>query len=575
MPSDTALPGLQVPGFRFRRTHEKSRNGCVRCKQQRKKCDELRPSCSRCTKRMYRCRYRDCPSDGNLSEEQESTHLPVPPKSPSSVAPGSGSPSANSSDRPSAPSPPSGGQPSTSSSLSTTEEGLALNSDLPGTLDATELDLLAHYITHTSQTIPVDNLDVYALSIGVPNLAFNSKVVMSSLLALAAACKSHDIAKRAQTLLDRQSLMQIQELLALAERHHRASLRHIQTDMHNSDSYDHVLANAALMVLYASASHSIRVHLAATAKQYGQRLPDELFPQHSQWISFTRAAHTASTAVLNDTVNVPDNVRRSTPSPAIDAEPNVPTPVFRSAAVLSPQDGPSENTKRLFLPLVASTYTRAFENLRRRAESTAALLERSEPSACNNPQLHVTLETVFVLEKCASLALSTREGDERARSPRDQALPSHRFSRVSPWVARYMISVTSMESPQILRRIIMSFLNEAPAEYLTLVRSVLDSPSIEARAESWMIQDSPRAEAPSLNPTHLLAMDIFAHWLVLVMLLDGVWWIGDIGQWELGQVISLMKTQKLLGSSADPRETWWPESMYMVKRELTPNVQQP
>ena len=525
---------------------------------------------------MYRCRY---PSHDNLSAEQESTHSPVsdshaPPKSPSTVVPGSGSPSALSSDRLSVPSPLSSGQPTASSRLSTDDERLVVNPDFSGTLDATELGLLAHYITHTSQTIPFDDLDLYALSVGVPNLAFRSKAVLSSLLALAAACKSHDIAKRAQTLLDHQNLIQIGELLALAERHHRASLRHIQAAMRNSDSYDFVLANAALMVLYASASHSIRVHLAATAKQCGQRLPDELLPQHSQWISFTRAAHTASSAILNNMAGPADNVQSAVSSPVIDTTPHLPTPVFGSTGVLSPQDGPSENTKRLFLPLVASTYSRAFESLRRRAESTAALLERSEPSACNNLQLDASLETISVLEQCASLALSTRKGQESVEVPRNQALLSGRFSRVSPWVARYMISVTSMESPRVLRRIIMSFLNKAPAEYLNLVRSVLDSPSVEPSAEGWMTQDSPGTEVPSLSATHLLAMDVFAHWLVLVMLLDGVWWIGDIGQWELSQIMSLMKTQNLLGWSVDTGETWWPESMYLVKRELTSNVQQ-
>ncbi|KAE8419501.1 hypothetical protein BDV36DRAFT_251143 [Aspergillus pseudocaelatus] len=576
MPSDTIFPVFQATEFRFRRTHEKSRNGCVRCKQQRKKCDELRPSCSRCTKRMYRCRYQNRPSDDNLSEEQEPLHLPVPdshvpPNRPSIVVPGSESPSTLSSDRHSAHSPLSGGQPAASSGLSTDEERLVSNSNFPETLDATELGLLAHYITHTSQTIPFDDLDLYALSVGVPNLAFNHKAVMSSLLALAAACKSHGIAKRAQTLLDHQSLMQIRELLTLAERHHRASLRHIQSAIHNSDSYDHVLANAALMVLYASASHSIRVHLAATAKQCGQRLPDELLPQHSQWISFTRAAHTVSTAILNDLV---DKVHGTISSSAIDTGPNLPTPVFCSTGVLSPQDGPSENTKRLFLPLVASTYTRAFESLRRRAESTAARLKMSDLSASNNLHLDVSLETVSVLEHCTFLALSTREGDESVQVPRNHALSSNRSPKVSPWVASYMISVTSMESPRVLRRIIMSFLNKAPAEYLSLVRSVLDSPSVEASAERWMTQDSPGTEVPSLSATHLLAMDIFAHWLVLVMLLDGVWWIGDIGQWELSQIMSLMKTQNLLGWSVDTGETWWPESMYLVKRELTSNVQQ-
>ncbi|KAF7587914.1 hypothetical protein BBP40_006537 [Aspergillus hancockii] len=511
-----------------------------------------------CTKRRYRCQYQNPLSDGNLSEAQESSRLPVPdlhvrPKSPSIVVPSSGSPFAPSSDRLSGPSPSSSGQRASLSSLSTDEERFELNPHSPGTLDATELGLLGHYLTHTSHTIPFDDIDLYALSVGVPNLAFKSKVVMSSLLALAAACKSHDIAKRVQTPLEPQNLMEIRELLDIAERHHRASLRHIQAAMQNSGSYDCVLANAALMVLYASASHSIRVHLAATAKQCGQRLPNEVCPQHSQWISFTRAAHTASTAVLNNIVDAAGNVWGATTSPVPDTRPKLPRAVLCSTGVLSPQDGPSEDTKRLFLPLVASTYSRALEGLRRRAESTAALSKRSELSASDNLQLHASLETVSVFEKCASAALSTRE--------------------VSPWVARYMINVTSMESPQVLRRIVMSFLNKAPAEYLKLVQSVLDSPSA-ARAENWMTRDSPGTGALSLNATHLLAIDIFAHWLVLVMLLDGVWWIGNIGQWELSQVVPLMKSQTPLCQSANTGETWWPESMYLVKRELAPNVQQ-
>ncbi|RHZ46897.1 Zn(II)2Cys6 transcription factor [Aspergillus thermomutatus] len=510
MAGDTTLLELQPTGFRLRKTHEKSRNGCLRCKQQRKKCDELRPSCSRCTKRMYTCRYQNPSSDGNLSKEQGSTQipvssLPVSPTIPSTAVPNSASPLALSSGH----SPLSSGQPASFSSLSTDEGRPPLDRHTPGTLDSIELSLLSHYLTHTSRTIPVDDLDLYALSVGVPNLAFSSGVVMSSLLALGAACKSHDIAKRAHALLDPQSLMDIRKLLALAERHHQASLRHIQATMQNSDSYDHVLANAALMVLYASASHSIRVHLAAAAKKCRQRLPNELLPQHSQWISFTRAAHTASTAILNGLVAAAEGICTAASSPILDARSKLPNPVLCSTDGLSPEDGPSENTKRIFLPLVASTFNRALESLCRRAELTTALLK----------------------------------------------------------------SVTSMESPQILRRIIMSFLNKAPAEYLNLVRSVLDSPSAGARAENWTTRDSPGTEVPLLDATHLLAMDIFAHWLVLVMLLDGVWWISDIGEWELGQVVSLMKTQDLPSQPADIGQTWWPETMYSVKRELTPSAQ--
>ncbi|KAL2692534.1 hypothetical protein Neosp_002944 [[Neocosmospora] mangrovei] len=42
-----------------RRTHRKSRNGCLTCKQRRVKCDEGRPKCSKCTVGDRKCSYRD------------------------------------------------------------------------------------------------------------------------------------------------------------------------------------------------------------------------------------------------------------------------------------------------------------------------------------------------------------------------------------------------------------------------------------------------------------------------------------------------------------------------------------
>lgn len=434
----------------------------------------------------------------------------------------------------------------------------------------TELDLLSHYLTHTSKTIPFDALDLYALSMGIPNLAFRNKPVMSSLIALAAACKSHDIVKASKTPLDSQVLIEVQKLLELAECYHRASLRHIQATVSHSDWYDDVLANAALMVLYASASHSLRVHLAVTAKQKGQRLPAELLPQHSQWISFTRAAHTASTAILNNAIDASNKNRVMSLDMAVYTHPSN---NLSDANVLSPQNGPSEHTERLFLPLVASTYNRALGRLSERADSISAHIGRIASFNSDLRDLDVCLKTLPILGKCACDALSRRETGEGPESPRHESLLFDGSSKVSPWVGNYMISVTSMKAPIALRRTIMSFLNEAPSEYLGIIQSILDSPIAEASpTEIGTVRDSPNIKTLPLNATQLLAMDIFSHWLVLVMLLDGVWWIGGIGQWELGQVVSLMKTQEVFHQVWDDKETWWPESMYMVKLELGSSV---
>lgn len=500
--------------------------------------------------------------------------LHVPPASPNIAVSGSRGLLALSDSHLSVP----GSSPSASSPISAAScfpsfsenagDGLSPQSQSPGTLDATELGLLSHYLTNTSRAIPFDDVDLYSLSVGVPNLAFNSKPIMSSLLALSAASKCHDIARQAQNPLDARTRVEMQGLLTLAEHHHGVSLRHIQAAVNNSDWYDNVLINAALMVLYTSASHAIRVHLAATAQRSGQQLPSDMLPQHSQWMSFISAAHTASAAVLRTITNTAAGGQAPAITTPMHPPPESPRETPSRTNVLSPQDGPNENTRRLFLPVVSSTCSRALESLRKRAESTASIFNTPEFSACSSLELQACLDALRVLEKRASAALSIGEAGGNEGALADEAVSFDGHSRVSPWVRRYMASVTSMASPRALRRIIMSFLSQAPVGYLNLIQSVLDLPSAEVSSGSWMVGDSPGTEAPSLSATHLLAMDIFAHWLVLVMLLDGVWWIGGIGQWELGQVVPLIKSQNWLDHWADAGGTWWPESMYLVKREL-------
>ncbi|CAI7606366.1 unnamed protein product [Penicillium pancosmium] len=534
-------------------------------------CDEAKPNCSRCAKKEYTCQYQYLNNSPRTSEDHELDGVSAPkllyPCSPDPCVAG---PFAISSDHLSVPgSSPHGSSPTSlsSSSPSFNKNGkvIPMGSESPGNLDATELSLLSRYLAHTSRTIPFDDLDLYALSVGIPNLAFNSKPVMSSLIALAAACKSHNIVNTTQTPLADQTVMEVQRLLELAENHHRASLQYIQEAVSSSSWYDNVLANAALMVLYASASHSIRVRLAAIARRNGKELPNDVLPQHSQWITFTRAAHTAASAVLSGLLNADMN-RNVTISPTVFTSPD---PL---STILTPQSGPSENTKRLFIPLVTSTYVRALESLRSKVESVAYSLQSQEGLRLHNLDLDACLNTLSTLEKCAFSALSGGNIKNKSNKFNDTPTISGEYSRVSPWVANYMLSVTSMTAPKALRRTIMSFLNEAPTEYLNLVQSVLDSSSVESYTGDWVARGSPEGEMQPLDTTHLLAMDIFAHWLVLVMLLDGVWWIGGIGRWELGQIVSLMKTQELHNQSPDTKETWWPESMYLVNMELMPDT---
>jgi hypothetical protein len=439
-------------------------------------------------------------------------------------------------------------------------------------LDSTDLELLTHYLTHTSRIIPFDVDELYALGVGIPNLAFRSKLLMSSILALAATCKSYDLVQQPQQ--DRKKIL---DLLNLADRHHRASLLQVQLDLPNACQYDYVLANSTLMVLYASANHCVRIRLAETQTKNDPLPRDFIFTQ-SQWISLIRAAHLAFVGLLNDRSETPDN-RETNPEPSPT---NTVPPGYNRAVSLketiSPENGPIERTKDLLLPILSATSGPALKALRSKARAIWKAQSGTAPHSggctVEDAGLQACFESLEILGGIMTEVFSAKDTFRPTSCP-DQFYSGHntpslgRLSKVSGWLRNYVARVTSSAAgPRPLRRVIMAFLNRVPAEYLSLVQTTLDSIDVPigiGQQELWVSSDF-----ELLNPSSAqkLAIDIFAHWVVLVMLLDGVWWIGGIGAWELRRVVSFVRTQGWLDSQMHTEGSWWPESMYNVGAEL-------
>ena len=440
-------------------------------------------------------------------------------------------------------------------------------------LDWTELELLSHYLTHTSRIIPFDTDDLYALRVGIPNLAFCSKPLMSSIIALAAVCKSHDLVKRPH-----QNRAKILDLLILAERHHRASLLRVQLDIAKASEYDYVLANATLMVLYASASHCVRIRLAETQLK-DELLPTEFMPAQSQWISLIRAAHLAFAGLLNDHSETSDTGLGNTETfPTITLSPCNSNRAYINDEIIYPQNGPTEKTKDLLFPILAASSGPALKILRAKARATWKAEEHTVrqlgKSTVDDVSLQACFESLEILGGIMTEVFSLKDASPPITSCSKQSHsglsfpPVGRLSTVSGWLRDYVARVTSSTTtPRPLRRVIMAFLNRVPAEYLGFVQTTLDSMSMQTgndQQESWR---SSNFELLNSNAVHKLALDIFAHWVVLVMLLDGVWWIGGIGAWELGRIVSFTRAQGWLDLPYKG-EKWWPESMHIVGREL-------
>ena len=438
-------------------------------------------------------------------------------------------------------------------------------------LGARDLELLSHYLSHTSRTIAFDRDDLYALHVGIPNLAFGSKALMSSMLALAAACQCHGLLESASATPGAPSagpdVARVRELLVLAEQHHAASLRQIQEDLPSTERYDHVLANAALMVLYGSASHWVRIRLVRVCEAGSRRLPREFMPVRSQWMSLIRAVHSAYVGLLADQAQNPGvagigDCGRGSP-PRVD---------FGDVYVACPQDGPSDDTRRLLFPILAATSGSALAKLRARARQVEAGAGINNTSFQSCVEALVALETVmsetFGDKSPAALSLETtgsQTEDDKREPPYPYSLG--RLSNVAPWLRSYTARVTmNSRDSRPLRRTINAFINRVPSAYLHMVQATL---------EHIPLNRSQRT-TPDVNhggnddSVHRLAMDIFAHWLVLMLLLDGVWWIGGIGAWELGRVVAYMREGGRTGGGyGEGSKAWWPDSMYNIRTELS------
>ncbi|RGP76966.1 c6 transcription factor [Fusarium longipes] len=543
-PQQSRTPRTSSPNaVRSRRSHTKSRQGCLGCKQRRKKCDEKRPQCSRCFDKDIPCEYRQSkprtlrsPTSDTENKYSQSQSLTIP--SPDIYRSTSTLGSASSLSSPFLASTPNYDFIDTAF----TYESIAPSIDL----GVAELELFSYYLSHAARSMAYDNEDLYALQVGFPNLAFRSKPLMSSILALAAVRKCYDILSQSESqTLDK---VQVQSLLTLADEHHRASLRQTQADIPNANHYDHVVANAPLMVLYATANHAVRIKLSSALAQNEDTSAD-LAPAQLHWMTLIRAAHLAYTGLLHSTKDFSyDDF--PTDSPTITLSQPI------SGLVPMAESGPTQQTENLLMPIISATSGSALEKLQARAQTLQFAMHLA---SSETPKEHSELQACLVaLESLGSIMSELFEAGSHTSQPdleNDWAALSQ-LSDVSPWLRNYMARVTFSTPPKPLRRTIMWFLNRVPEKFLNIVQSTLDDipDTIPDEGIQCGSDDSDTAR---------LAMDIFAHWLVLVMLLDGVWWIGGIGACELGRITKYMSRQ--LETS---KESWWPRSILNIAMEI-------
>ncbi|KAI2469446.1 hypothetical protein F4781DRAFT_394089 [Annulohypoxylon bovei var. microspora] len=159
------------------RTHTKSRNGCLDCKQRKVKCDERSPTCFNCARRGIRCSLASGVTD-------------TPNRSPSAGR---------------------------SRSLQPSNETDQRHAQLPA--PETEpwdcgLELMHHYTIATADTLALRNDMQYVWRVTIPEIAYQNPFVMRGILAVAAVHKAYLLPNRRSSYLDLAAYHQMRGLEA-------------------------------------------------------------------------------------------------------------------------------------------------------------------------------------------------------------------------------------------------------------------------------------------------------------------------------------------------------------------------
>lgn len=419
-----------------------------------------------------------------------------------------------------------------------------IDSELNG-LDSIQLELFYHYLEHTAKSVAVDGEDLYVLTIGIRRLVAESRIITNSVLALAAIQKCSDIINGPKFRTEGDHA-QVEYLLHAAEQYHWQTLQQAPTDAGHMSRYDHVMANAALMVLYSCAGHSVRISLMATSN--GENYRSGAFrPGELQWVSMIRAIQMAYSGLANTKPNtyVTNEFEESKKSQIGRTNaPHSPTSEFE----LSGASGPKPRTEHLFFPIVAATWHGALDKLNE-AHDLFSETERTEHAS--EYQMCIAALNILrdIFQEVFLITTLTPSSPPKLNVQPDK----DEIAKLEPWLRDYLARVTSKTRHKPLRRTIMAFVHRLPSGYIELVQSALKPETIPPSNERLRLQR--------------LAVDIFAHWLVLVMLLDGIWWIGDVGSWELEHAISAMSSLSRL-DGMETLDCWWPQSMYITKLEI-------
>lgn len=386
----------------------------------------------------------------------------------------------------------------------------------------------------------------------MPKLALQSKLVFHSLLAVAAACLCHDMISKDPA----PDSSTVSRVLMTGYQHFNLASERIR-GLISSPCFltpEPLLASAVLLVPFATASQQINHWISNRSKAKESCKLLSTTPRDA--IIIMRAIRTKLQTLHCDSPSLPRELSQKLElaSDSLSTEMTI-----SQKAALAP------SRTHVMVPILASTVQRAFARLQQSLDF--ALLNCSDDPEGILPACGAAFEVLkyigsktFPSSNISSI-LSLIERTKEPFEPKSVPLP-----QVSLWLRTFARRARDPLQTEPLTSFLLSFLVQAPQAYLDLVLPLLDQ-----RLESpiSVTSDSLTTE---MTREQTLALDIYAHWSVLMFLVEeDSWWIGNLPAVTLAGMVNRYGDDfvtRLWPRTASRQEPWWPGSMLSIFQEI-------
>ncbi len=411
---------------------------------------------------------------------------------------------------------------------------------VPGFTDA---DLYFHYLNHTCKQAPSFQKDRLAMQVGTVTLALYSELVSHNVLALSAACLCKDIMSNGSADPDT-----VSQLLDTGLQHHTLALEQWRTMSlcPGESDVQPLLASALLMCPFAFAFQHIQ-HWVLFTK--GSQSTDILTPRDA--VMLLRGIFTTILAL--------DSIRAD----SICAEAGTPWSSIFPAQITDSKDGTSipERSHPMF-PCLAATFNQALSQLQGRFEYGLTTPQADEKSASVFGMYDILSEIMSCIfsdtqkpDTYVGFPLADRRLKDVANVTKFMVDPDSLLAQAPAWLANFVLREPGPGSSEQLVRWFLSFFRRAPVTYINLVLPLLDSPTDNTNNDH------------QLTTVEVLALDLYAHWLVLMLLVENeAWWVGEFPFLALQGLIARYG-DKFSGMCSSGKQ-WWPAGMLEAATRL-------